>query len=123
MFLSGFIYVRKLKKKMNLGGLQAVKSMSVPSSSLSRKSGDGVSDQFPAGLRVLVVDDDPICLLILEKMLKKCLYEGTLEHTNILVNFSSQNCSFLDFFLFFYFVVIMFFWRFKSVFQFLWVFV
>lgn len=94
---------------MNLGGLQAVKSMSVPSSSLSRKSGDGVSDQFPAGLRVLVVDDDPICLLILEKMLKKCLYEGTLEHTNILVNFSSQNCSFLDFFIFFILQLLWFF--------------
>ncbi|ESR32687.1 hypothetical protein CICLE_v10005747mg [Citrus x clementina] len=36
-----------------------------------------VSDQFPAGLRVLVVDDDPIWLRILEKMLRKCLYEVT----------------------------------------------
>ncbi|KAJ4848239.1 hypothetical protein Tsubulata_042285 [Turnera subulata] len=39
--------------------------------------GDVVSDQFPAGLRVLVVDDDPTCLMILEKMLKTCLYEVT----------------------------------------------
>ena len=31
---------------------------------------------FPAGLRVLVVDDDPTWLKILEKMLKKCNYEG-----------------------------------------------
>lgn len=46
------------------------------SSSVSWKSGDGVSDQFPAGLRVLVVDDDPTCLKILEKMLRNCLYEG-----------------------------------------------
>ncbi|GFP88333.1 two-component response regulator arr11 [Phtheirospermum japonicum] len=30
---------------------------------------------FPAGLRVLVVDDDPTWLKILEKMLKKCNYE------------------------------------------------
>ncbi|XP_060212696.1 two-component response regulator ARR2-like [Lycium barbarum] len=37
-----------------------------------------VSDrQFPAGLRVLVVDDDPPCLRILEKMLRKCHYEVT----------------------------------------------
>ncbi|KAH9766047.1 Two-component response regulator ARR2 [Citrus sinensis] len=36
-----------------------------------------VSDQFPAGLRVLVVDDDPTCLRILEKMLRTCLYEVT----------------------------------------------
>ncbi|XP_073285455.1 two-component response regulator ARR1-like isoform X2 [Primulina huaijiensis] len=41
------------------------------------KSGDGFTDQFPAGLRVLVVDDDPACLRIMEKMLKNCLYEVT----------------------------------------------
>ena len=54
-------------------------TMSTPSSSsspLKSAAGDAVSDQFPAGLRVLVVDDDPTCLMILEKMLKACLYEG-----------------------------------------------
>ncbi|KAL5552694.1 hypothetical protein UlMin_040095 [Ulmus minor] len=35
------------------------------------------SDAFPAGLRVLVVDDDPTWLKILEKMLRKCSYEVT----------------------------------------------
>ncbi|WCJ38653.1 Two-component response regulator ORR26 [Euphorbia peplus] len=35
------------------------------------------SDSFPAGLRVLVVDDDPTWLKILEKMLKKCSYDVT----------------------------------------------
>ncbi|XP_057542270.1 two-component response regulator ORR26-like [Amaranthus tricolor] len=35
------------------------------------------SEAFPAGLRVLVVDDDPTWLKILEKMLKKCSYEVT----------------------------------------------
>ncbi|GLT74629.1 hypothetical protein SLA2020_464170 [Shorea laevis] len=35
------------------------------------------ADAFPAGLRVLVVDDDPTWLKILEKMLKKCSYEVT----------------------------------------------
>ncbi|XP_022776233.1 two-component response regulator ARR11 isoform X2 [Durio zibethinus] len=35
------------------------------------------NDVFPAGLRVLVVDDDPTWLKILEKMLKKCSYEVT----------------------------------------------
>ncbi|XP_043805523.1 two-component response regulator ARR11 isoform X2 [Manihot esculenta] len=34
-------------------------------------------DPFPAGLRVLVVDDDLTWLKILEKMLKKCSYEVT----------------------------------------------
>ncbi|XP_076904486.1 two-component response regulator ARR2-like isoform X1 [Bidens hawaiensis] len=38
----------------------------------------GVPEKFPAGLRVLVVDDDPTCLVILEKMLKKCNYEVTI---------------------------------------------
>ncbi|KAL2903498.1 Two-component response regulator ORR26 [Bienertia sinuspersici] len=35
------------------------------------------TEAFPAGLRVLVVDDDPTWLKILEKMLKKCCYEVT----------------------------------------------
>lgn len=35
------------------------------------------AEAFPSGLRVLVVDDDPTWLKILEKMLKKCSYEVT----------------------------------------------
>ncbi|KAG6398625.1 hypothetical protein SASPL_140092 [Salvia splendens] len=54
--------------------------MSVTTSSASWKSGDAVSDQFPAGLRVLVVDDDPTCLRILEKMLRNCRYEVRLNN-------------------------------------------
>ncbi|XP_075658145.1 two-component response regulator ARR11 [Castanea sativa] len=38
------------------------------------------SESFPAGLRVLVVDDDPTWLKILEKMLKKCAYDVTTCH-------------------------------------------
>ncbi|KAL6003387.1 hypothetical protein ACLOJK_023610 [Asimina triloba] len=34
------------------------------------------ADQFPAGLRVLVVDDDRACLKIMVQMLRKCLYRG-----------------------------------------------
>ncbi|MFS8011760.1 hypothetical protein Hanom_Chr14g01312881 [Helianthus anomalus] len=34
------------------------------------KQETGVPDQFLAGLRVLVVDDDVICLKILEQMLR-----------------------------------------------------
>ncbi|GAB4843059.1 arsenicals resistance [Ancistrocladus abbreviatus] len=60
---------------MNFGG-GIVGSMSLPGSSVARKAGDVVSD-FPAGLRVLVVDDDPTCLIILDKMLRKCEYEVT----------------------------------------------
>ncbi|KAK4338910.1 hypothetical protein RND71_040372 [Anisodus tanguticus] len=57
---------------MNIGSGSLV---GVPSSASSWKSGDVVSDQFPVGLRVLVVDDDPTCLRILEKMLRNCHYE------------------------------------------------
>ncbi|CAF1704773.1 hypothetical protein Bca4012_004312 [Brassica carinata] len=32
---------------------------------------------FSSGLRVLVVDDDPTCLTILERMLRACSYEVT----------------------------------------------
>lgn len=35
-----------------------------------------IPEEFPAGLRVLVVDDDPICLKIIEKMLTTCKYKG-----------------------------------------------
>ncbi|KAJ8528784.1 hypothetical protein K7X08_030428 [Anisodus acutangulus] len=59
---------------MNIGSGSLV---GVPSSTSSWKSGDVVSDQFPVGLRVLVVDDDPTCLRILEKMLRNCHYEVT----------------------------------------------
>ncbi|XP_021987215.1 two-component response regulator ARR1 isoform X2 [Helianthus annuus] len=71
---------------MNLGGGQVVnKQPMMPSSSggswkssAAAGGGDsGVSDQFPAGLRVLVVDDDSTCLMILEKMLRHCKYEVT----------------------------------------------
>ncbi|XP_011017981.1 PREDICTED: two-component response regulator ARR12 isoform X2 [Populus euphratica] len=32
---------------------------------------------FPVGMRVLAVDDDPICLKVLENLLRKCQYEVT----------------------------------------------
>ncbi|OIV91680.1 hypothetical protein TanjilG_26533 [Lupinus angustifolius] len=51
--------------------------MSTPSSTSPLKSSGTVSDQFPAGLRVLVVDDDPTCLMILDRMLRACFYEVT----------------------------------------------
>ena len=34
------------------------------------------NDDFPIGMRVLVVDDDPICLLLLENLLRRCQYNG-----------------------------------------------
>lgn len=35
-------------------------------------------DQFPIGMRILAVDDDPICLKVLENLLRKCQYHGKL---------------------------------------------
>lgn len=43
----------------------------------SRAADVAVPDQFPAGLRVLVVDDDITCLRILEQLLRRCLYNVT----------------------------------------------
>jgi two-component response regulator (ARR-B family) len=42
-------------------------------------AGGSNSDPFPANLRVLVVDDDPTCLMILERMLMTCLYRGKIQ--------------------------------------------
>ncbi|OIT26448.1 PREDICTED: two-component response regulator ORR21-like isoform X2 [Nicotiana attenuata] len=50
---------------------------------MASMSGDGATckseatDKFPVGLRVLVVDDDIVCLRILEQMLRKCKYSVT----------------------------------------------
>ncbi|WCJ30368.1 Two-component response regulator ARR12 [Euphorbia peplus] len=37
----------------------------------------GARDQFPIGMRVLAVDDDPTCLLLLETLLRRCQYHVT----------------------------------------------
>jgi len=39
---------------------------------------DGSGDRFPVGMRVLAVDDNPICLKVLETLLRKCQYQGSL---------------------------------------------
>lgn len=38
--------------------------------------GDDEVDEFPKGMRVLAVDDDPTCLKILDALLRKCQYNG-----------------------------------------------
>ncbi|KAM7485023.1 hypothetical protein LguiA_001032 [Lonicera macranthoides] len=62
---------------MNVGGGESSKwkQCSIDPSWQYKK--EGIFEIFPAGLRVLVVDDDRVCLVILEKMLKACLYEVT----------------------------------------------
>jgi len=39
--------------------------------------GDAGRDQFPVGMRVLAVDDDPTCLKVLENLLRRCQYHVT----------------------------------------------
>lgn len=38
---------------------------------------DGENDQFPVGMRVLAVDDDPTCLRLLDTLLRRCQYNVT----------------------------------------------
>ncbi|XVF35522.1 hypothetical protein REPUB_Repub18cG0153200 [Reevesia pubescens] len=44
---------------------------------------DGGRDLFPVGMRVLAVDDDPICLKVLETLLRKCEYHVTTTNQAI----------------------------------------
>ncbi|CAD7703289.1 unnamed protein product [Ostreobium quekettii] len=43
----------------------------------------GTWENFPAGLRVLVVDDDSLCLKVIEQMLRSCKYEVTTSITSM----------------------------------------
>ncbi|XP_039031806.1 two-component response regulator ARR12-like [Hibiscus syriacus] len=44
---------------------------------------DGGKDRFPIGMRVLAVDDDSICLKVLENLLRKCQYHVTTTNQAI----------------------------------------
>ncbi|GAV79977.1 Response_reg domain-containing protein/Myb_DNA-binding domain-containing protein [Cephalotus follicularis] len=44
---------------------------------------DGYMDRFPIGMRVLAVDDDPICLKLLDNLLRKCQYQVTTTNQAI----------------------------------------
>ncbi|OIW03096.1 hypothetical protein TanjilG_07248 [Lupinus angustifolius] len=44
---------------------------------------DDTRDQFPIGMRVLAVDDDPICLKLLERLLTSCQYDVTVTKNAI----------------------------------------
>ncbi|KAG2310843.1 hypothetical protein Bca52824_022400 [Brassica carinata] len=43
----------------------------------SMSNGEGRTDQFPVGMRVLAVDDNPTCLRKLEELLLRCKYHVT----------------------------------------------
>jgi len=40
---------------------------------------DDSGDRFPIGMRVLAVDDDPTCLMVLETLLRRCQYHGQIR--------------------------------------------
>ncbi|GLT76122.1 hypothetical protein SLA2020_478020 [Shorea laevis] len=40
-------------------------------------------DQFPVGMRVLAVDDNPVCLMVLKAMLRRCQYQVTATNQAI----------------------------------------
>ncbi|KAK3152314.1 hypothetical protein QOZ80_2BG0157240 [Eleusine coracana subsp. coracana] len=44
---------------------------------VGKANGHGGKDQFPVGMRVLAVDDDPTCLKLLEGLLRRCQYHVT----------------------------------------------
>lgn len=77
-FFPFLIHIFHVKKKIQEfeGSMNLVASSSVSWKSNSNNSDRVEKNEFPAGLRVLVVDDDPTCLRILEKMLRNCHYEG-----------------------------------------------
>ena len=77
---------------MALSRLPAVSASSVKSSNVvassvsmaahpadSQTGMGGGAPSFPSGLRLLVVDDDPTCLMIVAGMLRKCNYEGARQ--------------------------------------------
>ncbi|XP_038879805.1 two-component response regulator ARR12 isoform X2 [Benincasa hispida] len=57
--------------------------MTVEDHSVVAVGDDGATDHFPVGMRVLAVDDDPICLKVLESLLRKCQYHVTTTKQSI----------------------------------------
>ena len=52
------------------------KSVWKKSCAIDKVGNNVVVGEFPAGLKILIVDDDRTCLLVLERMLQKLLYKG-----------------------------------------------
>ncbi|CAH8337710.1 unnamed protein product [Eruca vesicaria subsp. sativa] len=62
---------------MNPSDARGVLRSAGGSSSGKNQGGESVVEMSPSGLRVLVVDDDPTCLMLFERMLRTCLYQVT----------------------------------------------
>ncbi|XP_023005953.1 two-component response regulator ARR12 isoform X2 [Cucurbita maxima] len=57
--------------------------MTVEAHSVTSVGDDAATDRFPVGMRVLAVDDDPICLKVLETLLRRCQYHVTTTKQSI----------------------------------------
>lgn len=55
------------------------------------------NDQFPIGMRVLAVDDDPTCLRLLDTLLRRCQYHGLILFSSSLILLLVLRYGFLDF--------------------------
>lgn len=62
--------------RFSFGSLKLVGRMTVEGQRGGFVVEDGATDPFPVGMRVLAVDDDPICLKVIENLLRKCQYHG-----------------------------------------------
>ncbi|PPS02998.1 hypothetical protein GOBAR_AA17643 [Gossypium barbadense] len=54
------------------------------------------NDSFPVGMRVLAVDDDPTCLLLLETLLTKCKYNTTTSQAITALKMLRENKNKFD---------------------------
>ncbi|KAG4944317.1 hypothetical protein JHK85_048963 [Glycine max] len=58
---------------------------------------DDLRDQFPIGMRVLAVDDDSTCLMVLETLLRRCQYHVTTTKNAITaLNLLRENKTMFD---------------------------
>jgi hypothetical protein len=68
---------------------------------------NGAIDRFPEGMRVLAVDDNPLCLKYLEFTLRQCHYEGLF--LVLLLFYYSSHIVFLSCYSDFYLFLFLFF--------------
>lgn len=59
---------------------------------------DDPRDHFPIGMRVLAIDDDPTCLMVLETLLRRCQYHGMLLRLFFFPLFFARFGSSFDFY-------------------------
>ena len=55
-------------------------------------------DEFPVGMRVLAVDDDPTCLKVLDAMLHQCKYHGLFDFSLCFLLFVQSLVLFIQFY-------------------------